>query len=155
MSAVQATTWQVLGIALQALGCIGFGRLADKLGIGRTAVVGAVLMLLAATVFYFGLQSLPVTVLAVAYALMALCAGSGACLGKLVVRFPAPIRLSGMAATYNLSSALLGGLSLPLVAWLNVQVVWGAWLYLAALSVLFAGLGWVFQKRFEAACKQR
>ena len=112
-------------------------------------------MLLAATVFYFGLQSLPVTVLAVAYALMALCAGSGACLGKLVVRFPAPIRLSGMAATYNLSSALLGGLSLPLVAWLNVQVVWGAWLYLAALSVLFAGLGWVFQKRFEAACKQR
>ncbi|MBP6554008.1 MAG: MFS transporter [Vitreoscilla sp.] len=153
MSAVQATTWQVLGIALQAMGCITFGRLADKLGIGRTAMLGAVLMLSAATVFYFGLQALPVTALAMAYALMALCAGSGACLGKLVVRFPAPIRLSGMAATYNLSSALLGGLSLPLVAWLNLQAVWGAWLYLAALCVMFAVLGWVFQKRFEAACK--
>jgi hypothetical protein len=31
--------------------------------------------------------------------------------------------------------------------------VWGAWLYLAALCVMFAVLGWVFQKRFEAACK--
>ncbi len=103
-------------------------------------MVGAVLMLLAATVFYFGLQSLPVTVLAVAYALMALCAGSGACWANRWC-VPAPIRLSGMAATYDLSSALLGGLSLPLVAWLNVQVVWGAWLYLAALCVLFAVIG--------------
>ena len=83
---------------------------------------------------------------------MALCAGSGACLGKLVVRFPAPIRLSGMAATYNLSSALLGGLSLPLVAWLNAHISWGAWLYLSALCALLAMLGGVYRKWFEAAC---
>ena len=152
LTPVQATAWQVAGIALQALGCIVFGRLADKHGISRSAWVGAGVMLVAATVFYFGLQSLPVAVLALAYALMAVCAGSGACLGKMVVRFPAPIRLSGMAATYNLSSALLGGLSLPLVAWLNAHISWGAWLYLSALCALLAMLGGVYRKWFEAAC---
>jgi len=153
MSALQATTWQVCGIALQATGCIGFGYLADKRGISRSTWVGAGLMAVAATVFYFGMQTLPVGVLAGAYGVMAVCAGSGASLGKMVVRFPAPIRLSGMAATYNVSSALLGGLSLPLVAWLGQRFSWGAWLYLSLLCVMFALLGYWYAKRFEAACK--
>ena len=153
MTALQATTWQVCGIALQATGCIGFGYLADKRGISRSAWTGAGLMAVAATVFYFGMQTLPVGVLAGAYGVMAVCAGSGASLGKMVVRFPAPIRLSGMAATYNVSSALLGGLSLPLVAWLGQQFSWGAWLYLSLLCVMFALLGCWYAKRFEAACK--
>ena len=110
-------------------------------------------MAVAATVFYFGMQTLPVGVLAGAYGVMAVCAGSGASLGKMVVRFPAPIRLSGMAATYNVSSALLGGLSLPLVAWLGQRFSWGAWLYLSLLCVMFAVLGCWYAKRFEAACK--
>ena len=153
MTALQATTWQVCGIALQATGCIGFGYLADKRGISCSAWIGAGLMAVAATVFYFGMQTLPVGVLAGAYGVMAVCAGSGASLGKMVVRFPAPIRLSGMAATYNVSSALLGGLSLPLVAWLGQRFSWGAWLYLSLLCVMFALLGCWYAKHFEAACK--
>lgn len=144
-----AYVWQAMGIVLQAIGCVVFGRMADGLGIGRTAVVGAVLMLLAASVFYFGLHRLPIAQLALAYAVMAVCAGSGACVGKMVVRFPAPIRLSGMGALYNLSSAIFGGISLPLVAALSERFVWGTWLYLAVLALVFAGLGCLYRRFFE------
>lgn len=149
-----AYLWQASGIVLQAVGCMVFGRSADKMGIGKTAVLGAVMMLLSASVFYFGLSRIPTIMLAVAYAVMALCAGSGACLGKMVVRFPAPIRLSGMAATYNLSSALFGGISLPLVAALGKQFAWGSWVYLAVLAVMFASMGMLYGRWIErASCK--
>lgn len=140
LSSSSASAWQTLGIFCQAIGCIYFGHLTDQKGISTAALIGATLMAIMATLFYFGLTTLPHSLLLFTYALVAFSAGSGVCLGKLVLEFPPPIRLSGTAVIYNLSSAVFSGISLPLATLLGSYFSWGAWPYLMLTTLVFIGV---------------
>lgn len=149
LSSSSASAWQTVGVFCQALGCIYFGYLTDQKGISATALIGAGLTAFLATVFYFGLGTLPTSLLLITYGLTAFSAGSGVCLGRLILDFPPSIRLSGIAVIYNISSAIFSGISLPLAMLLGRHYSWGAWPYLMLTTLAFIGAGLWYRRYLE------
>ena len=67
----------------------------------------------------------------------------------LVKMFPAPIRFSGISFSYNLSYAIAGGLTLPIVQWLSLYSPIGGMYYILLVCVVAMITAWLYRQKFE------
>jgi MFS family permease len=119
-----------------AVGCIGYGVLADRLGARRLLAGGALLLAACTWAFYTTVGTRPDLLLPL-YALLGLSVGVVGVVPSVMVRaFPAPVRFSGLSFSYNLAYAIFGGLTPVMVTlMLKVAPLAPAW-YVMALCAL-------------------
>jgi MFS family permease len=104
-----------------ALGCLGYGWLADRLGYARALLAGAAGLLACGYALYLGLQSGAAHFVAL-YALAGFAVGVVGVVPVLMVEaFPPAVRFSGLSFSYNVAYALFGGLTPPLIGLLVKQ----------------------------------
>ncbi|WP_162900709.1 MHS family MFS transporter, partial [Acinetobacter pittii] len=116
----QTFEMQSAAIVMQMVGCILAGYFADRFGCGKVMMVGALAVALTAAVFYNSLGHAAHSTIFGLYMLLGLCSGTvGMVSSSMVKMFPAPVRFSGISFSYNLSYAIVGGMTLPLVHWLS------------------------------------
>ena len=110
----------VASIAL-ALGCLGYGVLADRIGFARALLFGAVGLLVCSYALYLDLQAGAAHFL-VLYALAGLAVGVvGVVPALMVAAFPPAVRFSGLSFSYNIAYAVFGGITPPLIGLLLKQ----------------------------------
>ncbi|WIG93483.1 MFS transporter [Myxococcus sp. SDU36] len=121
-------------------GCVAYGLLADRVGVGPSLGLGCALMLAAAYALYLGAAASPEALVPLS-ALAGFSVGVVGVVPTAIVRaFPAPVRFSGLSFSYNMAYALFGGLT-PLVVTLMMKVSPLAPAhYVAAVSVMGVGL---------------
>lgn len=99
-----------------ALGCLGYGWLADRFGAARTLLLGAVLLLVSGYALYLDLRAGAAHFLAF-YGLAGLAVGVvGVVPTLMVAAFPPAVRFSGLSFSYNVAYAVFGGITPPLIA---------------------------------------
>lgn len=150
-SSAQAFQMQSMAIVMQMIGCILYGFLADKLGVGRAFTIGTLLTGVMAGLFYSSLGSYGYSVISVLYLLLGLTTGVAGIVSAAMVRmFPAPIRFTGISFSYNVAYAIVGGMTLPLVQWLNRYSSIGAVYYILPLCMIGVFSGLVFMYRYKS-----
>ena len=98
-----------------ALGCLFYGWLADRLGYARALLLGAIGLLLGSYALYLDLRA-GGTHFVPLYALAGFSVGVvGVVPALTVVAFPPAVRFTGLSFSYNVSCALFGGLTPPLI----------------------------------------
>ncbi|AVN19102.1 MFS transporter permease [Acinetobacter pittii] len=146
----QTFEMQSAAIVMQMVGCILAGYFADRFGCGKVMMVGALAVALTAAVFYNSLGHAAHSTIFGLYMLLGLCSGTvGMVSSSMVKMFPAPVRFSGISFSYNLSYAIVGGMTLPLVHWLSQYSDIGAMYYIFALTILAFVTAFVFWNKFE------
>jgi len=119
-SAATALQANSLAIVLLSIGCTASGLIADRVGAGRTFIVGSLILAVVSWLFYTQLHTRP-ELLFPLYAVTGLCVGViGAVPYVMVKAFPAKVRFSGLSFSYNLSYAIFGGLT-PMVVSLMLK----------------------------------
>ena len=99
-----------------ALGCLGYGWLADRFGAARALLAGAVLLAVSGYVLYLDLRAGAAHFLLL-YSLAGLAVGVVGVVPTLMVEaFPPAVRFSGLSFSYNVAYAAFGGLTPPLIA---------------------------------------
>ena len=99
-----------------ALGCLGYGWLADRIGHAQALLLGAVALLLSSYALYLDLAAGAAHFVAL-YALAGFAVGVvGVVPALMVVSFPPAVRFSGLSFSYNVAYALFGGLTPPLIS---------------------------------------
>ncbi|MBO3275802.1 MFS transporter [Pseudomonas schmalbachii] len=125
-----------LAIVFLTCGCILAGLIADRIGAGRTFIIGSTLLGVMSWTFYTSLKAHPDWLFPL-YALTGLSVGIvGAVPFVMVNAFPAVVRFSGLSFSYNLAYAIFGGLTPMVVALLMKEDPLGPAYYVAALSLL-------------------
>lgn len=110
----------VASVAL-ALGCLGYGVLADRIGFARALLFGAAGLVVCSYALYLDLRSGAAHFL-VLYALAGLAVGVvGVVPALMVVAFPPAVRFSGLSFSYNIAYAVFGGITPPLIGLLVKQ----------------------------------
>ncbi|WP_226469738.1 MFS transporter [Luteimonas panaciterrae] len=111
--------------AALAIGCLVFGWAADRFGVARALLVGAVGLSASTYALYAQLASGSQAHFIELYALAGFFAGTvGAVPTVMVAAFPPSVRFSGLSFSYNVAYAIFGGITPPLVGWLS-QVLGG------------------------------
>lgn len=150
-SGTEAFEMQSVAIMMQMIGCILYGFLADHLGEGRAFTIGTLLTGVMAAIFYSSLGLYGFSIISILYLLLGLSTGVAGIVSSAMVRmFPAAIRFTGISFSYNVAYAIVGGLTLPLVQWLNSYSPIGAMYYVVPLCVLGLITGLVFHYRYKS-----
>jgi MFS family permease len=138
VESLQANCLATLGLAV---GGVLFGWLTDRLGPGRVLLVGCPLLGVAAYALYALIQVSPALLIPL-YTFTGLAVGIGM-VGPcfMIEAFPAPIRFTGVAFSYNASYAIFGGFTPLLVSWLLQFDHMGPAHYVVAVSLLGFGIG--------------
>jgi len=137
-SLAPATTLSANTLATLALclGCVVYGRLADRFGAARMLFVGCLALLMATYALYLGTARAP-EALPVLYAIAGFCVGCvGVIPALLVAAFPPAVRFSGISFAYNVAYAIFGGLTPLVVGALMKSVALAPAHYVAALCVV-------------------
>lgn len=101
-----------------AIGCLFYGRLADRIGPARALLIGALALLSCSYALYLDLVAGGALFIGL-YALTGFAVGVTGVVPVLMVQaFPPPVRFSGLSFSYNIAYALFGGLTPPLIGWL-------------------------------------
>lgn len=114
-----ATAFRGNTLATLALcaGCLGIGWLADRIGRGPTLLLGALAMVASVYLLCLDLQAGGAHFLPL-YVLAGLCSGVvGVTPSIMVEAFPPAVRFTGVSFAYNLTYALVGAVTPPLIAW--------------------------------------
>jgi MFS family permease len=137
-TALQANSLATLCLTI---GCILFGALIDRLGAGKTFILGSLSLLASTLWFYLSLGAAPER-LFLTYALAGFCVGIVGTVPYVMVRaFPPKVRFSGLSFSYNLAYAVFGGLT-PIVVTLMLKTQpMAPALYVAALCLLGLVIG--------------
>ncbi|RKG35039.1 MFS transporter [Acinetobacter guerrae] len=145
---------QSAAIIMQMLGCILAGTLADRFGCAKVMMIGAAALAIVAAIFYNSLGHASHITIFILYMLLGLCSGTvGMVSCSMVKMFPAPIRFSGISFSYNVSYAIVGGLTLPFIQILSHYSKIGSMYYIFALAVMACVTAMVFKKKFESSIK--
>lgn len=145
---------QSAAIVMQMLGCILAGTLADRFGCAKVMMLGATALAVTAGIFYHSLEHASHVTVFLLYMLLGLCSGTvGMVSSSMVKMFPAPIRFSGISFSYNVSYAIVGGMTLPLIQVLSQYSKIGAMYYIFALAIMVVCTALVFKIKFEPAQK--
>ena len=134
-----------LAIVFLSVGCILSGRLADRIGAGRTFIYGSVLLGVVSWTFYTSLKAHPDWLFPL-YAVTGLCVGViGAVPYVMVNAFPPVVRFTGLSFSYNLAYAIFGGLTPMVVTLLLKESPMGPAYYVAIIcgvGILVGGYLW-------------
>lgn len=137
------TALQANGIATVTLtlGCVLAGIIIDKIGPGRTFILGSLFLAACTWNFYSSLGTRPEQVF-FTYGLAGLSVGIvGAIPYVMVHSFPAEVRFSGISFSYNVAYAIFGGLTPMVVSLLTKYSVMAPAYYVLSLAVLGFALG--------------
>ncbi|MBN8945736.1 MAG: MFS transporter [Rhodanobacter sp.] len=140
----------VASVAL-ALGCLGYGVLADRIGFARALLFGAAGLVVCSYALYLDLRSGAAHFL-VLYALAGLAVGVvGMVPALMVVAFPPAVRFSGLSFSYNIAYAVFGGITPPLIGLLVKQFgVLAPAHYVAFAAVIGMGVAYTQLRRRHA-----
>ena len=106
------------GTAALSLAVVAIGAATDKFGLRRVAMPILCLLILTTYGLYLGAERMP-SALVPLYMLAGLGAGAAVLAPILIIRaFPPSVRFSGFSLSYNISYALFGGITPPLVSWI-------------------------------------
>ncbi|AHG39935.1 MFS transporter [Pseudomonas syringae CC1557] len=136
ISASHTFALSAVGIVFLNIGCVLAGRLVDRIGAWRAAVIYSLLMPMGIGVLYASLINhwLP---LGVAYAIAGMACGIVGVVPSIMIGlFPAGIRVTGISVTYNIAYALWASTT-PLM--LIVLMPWNVWvcvLYSLIMGIL-------------------
>jgi MFS family permease len=138
VESLEANCLAILGLAV---GGVLFGWLTDRFGPGRVLLVGCPLLGVAAYALYAVVQISP-TFLIPLYTFTGLTVGIGIVGPRFMIdAFPAPVRFTGVAFSYNASYAIFGGFTPLLVSWLLQFDRMGPAHYIVAVCLLGLGIG--------------
>jgi MFS family permease len=106
------------GTTALSLAVVAIGAATDKFGLRRVATPVLSLLILSTYGLYLGVEGMPSALLPL-YILAGMGAGAAVLAPILIVRaFPPSVRFSGFSLSYNISYALFGGITPPLVSWI-------------------------------------
>ncbi|SEK70878.1 Predicted arabinose efflux permease, MFS family [Pseudoxanthomonas sp. GM95] len=143
-----ASEGNVLAAVCLVIGCLWTGILSDRIGRAPALLVASLSLLVGVYLLYFDLANggrhfLPL------YALAGFTAGvAGVTPAVMTASFPATVRYTGLALSYNLAYAIAGAVTPPLIGYLAARV--GAMApahYVAAVALVNAGLAIYLWKR--------
>lgn len=133
-----------LGIVFMIFGCIFYGIISNYQNFGKILIVGSLLLLVQMFAFYYHLQTGGDYIL-IMYALLGFFAGIvGMVPAILVLLFPTNVRLTGMAFSYNVMYAIVGGLVPFGLAYATMYVSFSPALYMAFISFIGVIMGLYF-----------
>ena len=143
-----ASEGNVLAAICLVIGCVWNGVLSDRIGRAPALLVASLALLVGVYLLYFdlargGAHFLPL------YAFAGFTAGvAGVTPAIMVASFPASVRYTGLALSYNLAYAIAGAATPPLIAYLAARV--GALApahYVALVALVNVGLALYLWKR--------
>lgn len=145
---------QSLAIIMQMTGCVLAGLCADRFGAAKTLFFGALAVAISSLLFYLSLGKVSQSTLFMLYMLLGLSSGTvGMVAFTLAKMFPASIRFSGISFSYNLSYAIAGGLTLPIVQGLSLYSPIGAMYYILLVCLVAILTAWIYRRKFEIKSK--
>lgn len=144
-----------LGIVFMIFGCIFYGRISNHENFGKILVIGSVLLTAQMFAFYYHLQAGGGYIL-IMYALLGFFAGIiGMVPAILVQLFPTNVRMTGLALSYNVMYAIVGGL-LPFgLAYATTYISFSPALYIAVIGAIGVMIGLYFYHLPEARALNR
>jgi MFS family permease len=121
ISAAQAFRGNNWASASLVLGCLIGGMLADKIGHAKALFIGSVLLLVTNYALYLDLENGGANFISL-YALTGFTVGVVGIVPTVMIHaFPAVIRFSGISFSYNMSYAIFGALTPPLISYLSAH----------------------------------
>jgi MFS family permease len=106
------------GTAALSLAVVAIGSATDTFGLRRVGMPVLLLLILTTYGLYVGAERMPIALVPL-YILAGLGAGAAVLAPILIIRaFPPRVRFSGFSLSYNISYALFGGTTPPLVSWI-------------------------------------
>ncbi|MCF5491749.1 MFS transporter [Pseudomonas syringae] len=136
ISASETFALSAVGIVFLNIGCVLAGRLVDRIGAWRAAMIYSLLMPMGIGVLYASLINhwLP---LGVAYAIAGMACGIVGVVPSIMIGlFPASIRVSGISFTYNIAYALWASTTPLLLIALMPWNIWVCVLYSLIMGIL-------------------
>lgn len=136
ISASETFALSAVGIVFLNIGCVLAGRLVDRIGAWRAAMIYSLLMPMGIGVLYASLINhwLP---LGVAYAIAGMACGIVGVVPSIMIGlFPASIRVSGISFTYNIAYALWASATPLLLIALMPWNIWVCVLYSLIMGIL-------------------
>ncbi|NDL61343.1 MFS transporter [Acerihabitans arboris] len=130
-----------VAIIALAAGCVVTGTFIDRLGAGKTFIIGCLMLGVFSWLFYHAGAANPLS-LYITYGLAGLSVGVvGGVPYVMVHAFPSAVRFSGISFSYNVAYAVFGGLTPVLVTMLmRVSPMAPSW-YVLGLSVMGVLIG--------------
>ncbi|WP_352338638.1 MFS transporter [Psychrobacter sp. 16-MNA-CIBAN-0192] len=133
-----------LGIVFMIFGCIFYGLVSNYQNFGKILIVGSLLLIAQMFAFYYHLQSGGDYIL-IMYALLGFFAGIiGMIPAIFVLLFPTNVRLTGIAFSYNVMYAVVGGLVPFGLAYATMYISFAPALYIAFIGFIGVIMGLYF-----------
>ena len=133
-----------LGIVFMIFGCIFYGLISNYQNFGKILIIGSLFLIAQMFVFYYHLQSGGDYIL-IMYALLGFFAGIiGMIPAIFVLLFPTNVRLTGLALSYNVMYAVVGGLVPFGLAYATVYISFSPALYIAFIGFIGVIMGLYF-----------
>lgn len=152
-SEIDVSISRLLATAGLALGCVFYGYLADKFSVGKVISIGCIFVVIATIIFLSSLSA-GKEMLYITYPIVGFSIGIVGAFPYYMVRaFPAKVRYSGVAFSFNISYAITGALTsflIPILA--NFFSKYAAGFYVIGVFAFGAILGWyIIRKEKELA----
>lgn len=125
-----------LGIVFMIFGCVFYGLLSNYRNFGKILTIGSMLLIAQIFAFYYHLQAGGDYIL-IMYALLGFFAGIIGMIPAIFVQlFPTNVRLTGMALSYNIMYAIVGGLVPFALGYATTLISFSPALYIAFIGVI-------------------
>jgi len=133
-----------LGIVFMIFGCVFYGIVSNYQNFGKILAIGSVLLIGQIFAFYYHLQAGGDYIL-IMYALLGFCAGIVGMVPAILVQlFPTNVRLTGLAFSYNITYAIVGGLVPFALGYITMYVSFTPALYIAFVGFIGIIMGLYF-----------
>lgn len=133
-----------LGIVFMIFGCVFYGLISNYQNFGKVLVIGSAILIAQIFAFYYHLQAGGDYIL-IMYALLGFCAGIIGMIPAILVQlFPTNVRLTGLAFSYNVTYAIVGGLVPFALGYITLFVGFSPALYIAFIGFIGIIMGLYF-----------
>jgi MFS family permease len=133
-----------LGIVFMIFGCIFYGLISNYQNFGKILVIGSILLIGQMFAFYYHLEAGGDYIL-IMYALLGFCAGIVGMIPAILVQlFPTNVRLTGLAFSYNIMYAIVGGFVPFGLGYATMFVSFSPALYIAFIGAIGIIMGLYF-----------
>ena len=135
-----------LGIVFMVFGCVFYGLLSNYQNFGKILMIGSALLIVQMFAFYYHLQAGGDYIL-IMYALLGFFAGIVGMMPAIFVQlFPTNVRLTGLALSYNVMYAIVGGFVPFALGYATMYVSFSPALYIAFVGIIGIIIGLYFYR---------